>query len=828
MSYPNDNFASATEVFGDSGSITPLHYDGIGDPATSQPGETVLGAGETLWWKWTATFTGTAQVNTRFSPSDDGYRNGLDTKIGVYTDFFTIVGSDDDDPDPPDGSFRYNTYVEFAAEAGTTYWFQVDMYSSGEAGTLHLAWGAPPPPPPVTPEIYAVYGIFPGSGFQAYLLGSGLEVAVNGANLDIVDKIRLSGVTVLASGFAAHSSSGITFTLPDTPGLRSGPMRVQAGEVYGEATVTVLRPEIGWRTPAPTSGVSNISSVDTDISSMTASRYKTVGSSRVGDFGDPVYNDALDPVAKMGYTDGHILEQITAMGIDNGGGGIPMTANMLGTYPPAPPDAVNWMFEYQGQPADQTFSTDSPVSLKDALTLPVEVYVALTPTYPDPRLTDTRYGIYGVAAEITTTDETPPYPDTHITKSSGWFTGARLIDSGVGPNYHGDWNDGFEDGDVSDWIGVSTALSPSGGFTGGGLKATGPGEFRSPPVGATPGFSYRMDCWIGRAPARGGTVRVGIAWLDQSEAQIDFVWGGWHDVLSDLDLDNFADTTWVSGVAPNDPNLWSRQLMFQFADCASIEIDSVNFRNDGGSYTLVRNLHIPPEMIYVDGNRHLYVTLIGVGGPGIDGGTSETGSLAYALQGSFDGATAAYTFQPRATWQPTDFRYWLPLAIGVLGEDATVGGWTVGGLGWGDVAPAAAPPGAPLALRGSGTEGAPFLLADRRWWTWDNPVGGGPFNHFHIVEREAFYSGSGDVWDPTNYTEDSGVPIIDFTTSGISAGTPDGLPYAIPGHEATGGDNLMTTADSGLGVYSDRILTVTSVGPGGNSSSQKAVSRALS
>lgn len=146
MSYPNDNFASATVLTGDSGSITPFHYDGVGDPATSEPGEDTIGAGETLWWKWTATSTGTAHFDTRFSPADLGGSGGLDTKVQVFTDFATSIASNDDDPSPPSGSYSYNSYVQFSCTAGTDYWLQVDMYGTGQAGTLHVGWGIAAPP----------------------------------------------------------------------------------------------------------------------------------------------------------------------------------------------------------------------------------------------------------------------------------------------------------------------------------------------------------------------------------------------------------------------------------------------------------------------------------------------------------------------------------------------------------------------------------------------------------------------------------------------------------------------------------------------------------
>lgn len=134
MAYSNDLFANAIEVFGNSGSITPVGYGGLGGIATSETGESVLGSGQTLWWKWTSPYTATAEFNT--VGSVDGAGSGLNTIMQVFITDFTLanrVASNDD-------FVGLTSTCTFSAVAGTKYYIQVDQYGGAQEGAIHLSW----------------------------------------------------------------------------------------------------------------------------------------------------------------------------------------------------------------------------------------------------------------------------------------------------------------------------------------------------------------------------------------------------------------------------------------------------------------------------------------------------------------------------------------------------------------------------------------------------------------------------------------------------------------------------------------------------------------
>lgn len=612
-------------------------------------------------------------------PAVDDYRTMGFTPSGTdWSDSYVWTGSgtlhfgaytDGSSSGPPSGA---HIYVAWYDTSYSTVPGAPSVTPESLIPASYSAVGELPPPPPPTPTISTVQGDAPGRSFPLTdTLPVGHTVTVTGDHLDVVDQIQLPGLTVLAADFLSQDAGTITFTLPTDPGILSGPLRVASGALHDDHDVSVLRPETSWHTPDVVTVTGDTSQIGTDTDPESPGQFKTVGSSRVGDTGTPSYNDTAFPPEKMGYDSGTIGEQITAVGIDSGS--IPGTANLPAA--PDPPGVTPWLYEYDGQPTDQVFSGTSPSSLVDALTAPIQMRITLSPTYTEPRLSDTSFGIYGLPVTEVTDTDSPGNPDTHITRPQSWFTSDKLIDAGDGPNYQGTWTDNFDPTAHAGWVAVSTTLSHTSGFAGGGgLTATGAGEFRSPPVGATPTFPYRMDYFIGNAPAAGGTVQVGIAWLDASGTQISVDWGSSYSVDTG---GSFTNRTWVSATAPDDPAVWSRQLVFQFSGCASLEVDSVNFRTDAGSYTFIRDLTLPSGALYVSPDDHVFIVLIGVTGPGLS--SSGSGALAYALTGATatgdDGA-----FHPRVSYQPTNWRYWLPAAIGTLPPD--IAGWQVGSVAW--------------------------------------------------------------------------------------------------------------------------------------------------
>ncbi|HWC31821.1 MAG TPA: hypothetical protein VG709_01680, partial [Actinomycetota bacterium] len=123
----NDDFADADVIEGADGSVR-----GSNEHATGEPGEPdnagVSKPIESVWYRWTAPYSGTAMFHTCSSR--------FDTTLGVYTgtrvDGLTEVASNDD-------ACWIRSSVEFSADAGTTYHISVDGWESHE-GTPVLSW----------------------------------------------------------------------------------------------------------------------------------------------------------------------------------------------------------------------------------------------------------------------------------------------------------------------------------------------------------------------------------------------------------------------------------------------------------------------------------------------------------------------------------------------------------------------------------------------------------------------------------------------------------------------------------------------------------------
>ena len=125
----NDDFSSATYIYGKSGSAT-----GTTIGATSLSGEPLpsfrSSATNTVWWVWTAPSSGSVTFDTA--------NTSFDTVMGVYTgssiyDLFTIDQDDDGGPDR-------TSYCTFEAETGVTYYIAISGYGNSNQGQVYLSW----------------------------------------------------------------------------------------------------------------------------------------------------------------------------------------------------------------------------------------------------------------------------------------------------------------------------------------------------------------------------------------------------------------------------------------------------------------------------------------------------------------------------------------------------------------------------------------------------------------------------------------------------------------------------------------------------------------
>ena len=150
---PNDNFANAQVITGNSGSV-----NGTNDFATKETGEPThspdnVFSGKSIWYRWTAPNSGTVTMTTVGST--------YDTLLAVYTGSavnalnLPAVARNDDE-DNPGGILT--SKVVFSAVGGTTYQIAVDGYG-GDQGAVTLNWTLPgggTPTPTPTPNVNTV------------------------------------------------------------------------------------------------------------------------------------------------------------------------------------------------------------------------------------------------------------------------------------------------------------------------------------------------------------------------------------------------------------------------------------------------------------------------------------------------------------------------------------------------------------------------------------------------------------------------------------------------------------------------------------------------
>lgn len=127
---PNDDFAQAAPLSGDSGSTTGANT--VGSIEKGEPMHAGTPGGHSVWWKWTAPYSGAVTFSTRGSD--------FDTVLGIYTGArlrsLAEVNSNDDSGD--------NAYsrVKVWVSGGRTYYIGVDGYD-GATGGIVLRWGGP-------------------------------------------------------------------------------------------------------------------------------------------------------------------------------------------------------------------------------------------------------------------------------------------------------------------------------------------------------------------------------------------------------------------------------------------------------------------------------------------------------------------------------------------------------------------------------------------------------------------------------------------------------------------------------------------------------------
>ena len=119
----NDDFANAIALGGNSGSVTGWNVGATLEPP-DEPGSTTCCLGNSVWYSWTPTANGAAQLTLNSDTSE---------RISVYTG--TTLAD-----------LQFLTFNTFDADAGKTYWIQIGPFDSSP-GTFNLSWNLTLRPP---------------------------------------------------------------------------------------------------------------------------------------------------------------------------------------------------------------------------------------------------------------------------------------------------------------------------------------------------------------------------------------------------------------------------------------------------------------------------------------------------------------------------------------------------------------------------------------------------------------------------------------------------------------------------------------------------------
>ncbi|MET0624570.1 MAG: NF038122 family metalloprotease [Pyrinomonadaceae bacterium] len=198
----NDNFASATELAGQTGNVS-----GTSLYATREAGEPGTQAGYTsdksVWFNWTSPVTGTASFDTSGS--------AYDTTLGVYRGGAVGALVSDGQSDDASGLSGGASRVTFNVTTGTVYRINVDGWN-GEYGNYQLNWSASGTTPATSYSISGRVQDMAGNGV------AGAVVAIDGPNL--VNSFPHLPVTTDAGGnfqFSLLTPGGNYIVRPDDP-----------------------------------------------------------------------------------------------------------------------------------------------------------------------------------------------------------------------------------------------------------------------------------------------------------------------------------------------------------------------------------------------------------------------------------------------------------------------------------------------------------------------------------------------------------------------------------------------------------------------------------
>ena len=181
-----------------------------------------------MWWRWTASSSGTATFDTVGS--------SFDTYLAVYTggslSALNLVAQDDD------SGGNGTSLVTFSTVAGTTYYFAVTGFLDA-SGTIRLNWQSTAGPSTiVTSATASTYHVFPefadgrlndGSYYRTTLM-----IANPNRNSGVTCTLRLSGLTINGSSvftFTMVTSGWVIYRTSGTQNFQSGYATLQCSAI---------------------------------------------------------------------------------------------------------------------------------------------------------------------------------------------------------------------------------------------------------------------------------------------------------------------------------------------------------------------------------------------------------------------------------------------------------------------------------------------------------------------------------------------------------------------------------------------------------------------
>jgi hypothetical protein len=213
----NDNFANARALSGNSATsngttLAATRETGEPDHYVTNPPDSDLWVGDhSVWYRWTAPFTGKVELNTCTS--------NIDGLLAVYTgsSLGTLSRIDDDNnscPNNPDGTTNWGSKLIFNATNGTTYRIAV-----GDAGglrentfTLRLIDRKPPTVTGTTPATTA------GANVTATFSEAMKASTINTTTFNL----KRSGTTTNLSATVTYDATAKKATLNPSANLVSG------------------------------------------------------------------------------------------------------------------------------------------------------------------------------------------------------------------------------------------------------------------------------------------------------------------------------------------------------------------------------------------------------------------------------------------------------------------------------------------------------------------------------------------------------------------------------------------------------------------------------